>query len=181
VPVLLPYAQPIPRLGYFGADRPGRIKELARWAQSGVPIDVYGRWSDANKAAVGGDNVQFCSPVHEADVPSLLNQYMATLYIADPAYVTQDFVAQRFFENVTAGVPVVYSDRIQPSIVAALDSVGATNKLMVRQPDDLALWFQSIGGWRDAAIELNARVAGDLPRFKSGMDIPAAVQAAVLL
>ena len=46
----------------------------------------------------------------------MLNHYTATLHSADAAYIKNDFVAQRFMENAMAGVPVIYSDKIQPTV-----------------------------------------------------------------
>ena len=106
----------IPRIGYFGGDRPGRIKELKRWAESDLPMDIYGRWSDKSQAKLARPNVVFKGPVPEGEVSTLLNTYALTLYLADTAYVKQDFVAQRLLENARAGVPVAYSDYLQPAV-----------------------------------------------------------------
>ncbi len=112
----------VPKFAYFGSDRPGRLREFKRWFhQPNAPaVDVYGRWSVASKVECQRSNVTFMPHCPEAEVQHRLNRYLATLYIADAAYVKSDFVAQRFFENAQAGVVTLYSDRLQPSIACVV-------------------------------------------------------------
>ncbi len=133
----------IPRIGYFGGDRPGRIKELRRWAESDLPMDIYGRWSDKSQAKLRRSNITFKGPVPEGQVHQLLNRYALTLYIADSAYVKQDFVAQRLLENARAGVPVVYSDVIQPAVKKMLINTRHLN-MMMRAPEELRARFDAV-------------------------------------
>lgn len=151
----LPACRPskaIPRIGYFGGDRPGRLKELKRWAESDCPIDVYGRWSDKSKAKLARPNVVFKDPVPEGQVHELLNRYALTLYIADAAYVKQDFVAQRLLENARAGVPVAYSDHLQPAVKKMLMNT-RNLRLIMKTPADLRARFEATLG-----MEMRARV-----------------------
>jgi hypothetical protein len=108
----------IQAVGYFGSDRPGRIAELRRWfcTETSPDLHVYGRWSDASKAKVSGQNIVHLPPIAEDSVASWLNSHLCTMYLADAAYVKTDFIAQRFFENAVAGLPTLYSNAIQPSI-----------------------------------------------------------------
>lgn len=128
-PALAPVEAPLPALGYFGSDRPERVPEVLRWfaAPGAPPVQLYGRWSPKSLqaiSAVQGFDVSFeyRGTVAEAAVARTLNGYAATMYLADTQYVKTDFIAQRFFENVTAGVPVLYSDKLQPSVRAAIPS-----------------------------------------------------------
>lgn len=167
-------AKVIPRIGYFGGDRPGRLKELQRWAQADVPIDIYGRWSDKSKAKLQRLNVTFKDPVSEGTVHSLLNSYAMTLYIADGAYVRQDFLAQRVLENARAGVPVVYSDFLQPSVKRMLISTGNLG-MMVRTPHELRAKFEAILSLTDrtrkALVEKHQTMVGDIRKWKGGYSI----------
>lgn len=106
-------------IAYFGSDRPGRLRELARWftPAGAPPVHVYGQWSAKSKERFkSAPNVEFRDGVPEGAVRGLLNTYTATLYAADPLYVKTDFIAQRFFENAMAGTPTIYSDFLQPTI-----------------------------------------------------------------
>lgn len=140
-----PWRAPNPKpsktaIGYFGSDRPGRVKELARWfAAPGAPaLDVWGRWSDQSKAPFAESAVKWCGAAKEGDVITMLGAYTATFYAADPAYVRLDFVAERLFENAVAGVPVFYSNKVQPSVGRALQAVpGAVETLVCAHPEDL--------------------------------------------
>lgn len=133
----------IPRIGYFGGDRPGRMKELKRWVAADVPFDIYGRWSDKSIAKLKRPNVEFKGPIPEGQVAERLNQYAMTIYIADSAYVKQDFVAQRLLENARAGVPVAYSDMLQPSVKKMLLNTHSRN-LIVSSPMELRTRFAAI-------------------------------------
>jgi hypothetical protein len=126
-PALAPHPGPIPAIGYFGSDRPGRIAEVVRLlaAPGAPPSHLYGRWSAKSLHAISAPAgtaapIGYCGMVPEAQVACTLNTYACTLYLADPAYIKTDFIAQRFFENVTAGVPVLYSDKLQPSVRGAI-------------------------------------------------------------
>jgi len=114
-------------VGYFGSDRPGRMAEFARWfvSDKSPASHLYGRWSAKSLKemhdARGLDLAcEYRGMVTETSVVSTLNKYATTMYLADPQYVKTDFIAQRFFENVTAGVPVLYSDKLQPSVKATI-------------------------------------------------------------
>ena len=139
----------VPRIGYFGGDRPGRMKELKRWAEADIPMDIYGRWSDKSQAKLALPNVTFKGPVPEGQVHELLNTYALTLYLADGAYVKQDFVAQRLLENARAGVPVAYSDFLQPSVKKMLMNTHNLG-LIVRTPHELRARF-------DATLQENTK------------------------
>lgn len=131
-------AEPIRRFAYFGSDRPGRVAEVARWfgRKDSPPCDLYGRWSEKNLKRVSGPSLVFKGPVPELEVRNRLNTYRATLHSADPAYVANNFVAQRFIENAMAGVATAYSDRMQ-EIVAGV----VPNRWVVKSPEDLELWW----------------------------------------
>ena len=72
-----------------------------------------------------------------------LNKYAMTIYIADGAYVKQDFVAQRLLENARAGVPVAYSDVLQPSVKKMLLNTRNLN-MMMRDPAELRARFEAV-------------------------------------
>lgn len=105
------------RFAYFGSDRPGRMKEFSRFfgGRDAPLVDVYGRWSKKSIESLG-PNARYVGLVPENEVRSKLNAYASAIYIADAAYVKSDFVAQRFFEQSWSGVPVAFSDRLQPSV-----------------------------------------------------------------
>jgi hypothetical protein len=112
---------PIDNLGYFGSDRPQRVAEVLRYLcdNESPPSILYGRWSAKSLQQLASRSMR--SPTYSGPVPELrvipwLNNHTSTLYIADRDYVATDFIAQRFFENAVAGVPVIYSDQLQPSI-----------------------------------------------------------------
>ena len=141
-PFIQVHDAPVKAVAYFGSDRPGRLRELRRWFTDGwsPPVHVYGRWSDKSRAQLPTSNVTFHDPVPEGLVAHCLNEYAMTFYMADPAYVRTDFVAQRFFENATAGVPTLYSDALQPSIAA----LARSTEWMLREPAQLAVWFRRV-------------------------------------
>lgn len=136
-----PGCEYVPRFAYFGSDRPGRLKELRRWfgGADAPPSDLYGAWNAKRLAEVQGPKLTYRGPVAEGTVRRRLHGYAATLHSADPEYVRTDFVAQRFLENAMAGVPVVYSDQIQPSIKAAIDP-----RWIVRDSSEMAQWWERL-------------------------------------
>lgn len=143
---------PIPAVGYFGSDRPGRLRELKRWFyQTGVPVHIHGRWSDKSKAQLACPNVEFKPPIPEGEVRSHLNRYALTLYMADPQYIKQNFIAQRFFENAMARVPTAYSDKLQPAVQSTVDQ-----GLVVREPGQLkAMLDVAKSAYRGSLVALN--------------------------
>lgn len=175
---LAPCTDPIPAIGYFGSDRPGRLPELERWAQSDVPIHVHGRWSDKSRARLQRPNVVFHGPVPEQHVAERLNRYAATLYIADSAYVRQDFVAQRFFENARAAVPTFYSDKLQPSIKRALINTPGGLAMMVKTPGQLAQRFAALAAQdRSALVQTHQAMARRIRVWKPGHTVAEAFEA----
>lgn len=155
-------ASPFPRLAYLGSDRPGRMRELARYLRTGVEADVYGRWSDKSlREAQTWGRVRYCGTVPEALVPELLGRYAATLYVADPIYIRSDFVAQRFFENGTAGVPVAYSTRLQPSVERVVPQ-------FVVEPERLCQWLKEqcalSASEREQAVAAHRSAIGSLQK-----------------
>lgn len=170
----------IPRIGYFGGDRPGRMKELKRWVAAGVPIDIYGRWSDKSKAKLDRPNVEFKGPVPEGEVAERLNRYAMTIYIADGAYVKQDFIAQRLLENARAGVPVAYSDVLQPSVKKMLLNTRNLNRI-VRAPDELRARFEAIvimcNERRSHYVETHQAMVRKIRTWKHGYTVAEAFEA----
>lgn len=169
----------IPRIGYFGGDRPGRIKELKRWAEADLPMDIYGRWSEKSQAKLARPNVVFKGPVPEGEVHARLNRYALTLYIADSAYVKQDFVAQRLLENARAGVPVAYSDFLQPSVKKMLMNTRSLG-LMVRNPAELRERFEATVGQdmkrRRAVVEKHQAAVRRIRTWKHGYTVAEAFE-----
>jgi|SRR5271166_4439890 len=115
---LKPFDDPIPAIGYFGSDRPGRMRELKRWFThpNSPPVHIYGQWSASSRMELYAPNIKFQDVLSEDQVRPMLNKYRMTLYMADPAYVKTDFIAQRFIENAMACVPTFYSDKVQPTV-----------------------------------------------------------------
>lgn len=114
--------KPIHAVGYFGSDRPARMRELNRWFyRKGIPVHIYGKWSAKRQAELECENIVFKGPIPEGNVRKALNEYACAFYMADPQYIKQDFIAQRFFENYMARVPTFYSDKLQPSVRSVTD------------------------------------------------------------
>ena len=143
---------PIEAVGYFGGDRPGRIVELKRWFfNTGIPVKIHGRWSDASKQEIECANVEFMGPVAEGEVRERLNRYALTLHTVDGQYVKQNFIAQRFLECAMARVPTVYSDKIQPTVRHFIEPAG----LMVRNPRQLNAMVDFALNERERLVEFN--------------------------
>jgi len=123
----LPVREPIhPRLAYFGSDRLGRLSEIQRWFahKQTPPMHLFGKWSNSNLQRLCDQidsSVSYQGQVEESRVIELLNTYTATMYLADVEYVKTDFLAQRLFENANASIPVIYSDKLQPTVARLMD------------------------------------------------------------
>jgi hypothetical protein len=144
--LLKPVKNPVPAIAYFGSDRPGRMRELLRWfgAPGSPPVHLYGQWSEKSLAELMKNqgfepNIEYRGKIPEGRVTEVLNQYVMTFYMADPAYVKTDFIAQRFFENAIAGVATYYSDKIQPSVRKTVPS-----GLVLEDPKQLKEAFQHV-------------------------------------
>lgn len=161
--LLLPVnPQPEARLAYCGSDRPQRVREVQRYlcANDSPPSVLFGRWSEKNLRELAMLSMQ--SPAYSGTIPELavtrtLNRFASTLYIADNEYVKTDFIAQRFFENAAAAVPVIYGDSLQPSIAAVVPL-----EWVAQGPKELAERCREIelmdGRKRKARVEDNRRI-----------------------
>ena len=174
------HLDPIPKVAYFGSDRPGRMKELTRWFKgTGIPVDIYGQWSRRSRVQLRAPNITFKGRVREDAVASLLNKYLCTLYMTDPAYAKNDFVAERFFENGRAGLPVLYSNFIQPSVKTTLEATGCSDLIVVstvefKEQFDGLLKLSSDA--RMAAVQRHWNMITNITRFKQGITLKEAIR-----
>lgn len=128
-----PCSDSIQAVGYFGSDRPGRMRELKRWfaANGSPPVHIHGQWSEKSRKELSAPNISFMEVTPETDVRAELNKYLMTFYMADPAYIATDFIAQRFIENAMAGVPTYYSDKLQPTVAGLVAGYRASDLITV--------------------------------------------------
>ena len=177
-----PHESPIPAVGYFGSGRPARITQLKKWFThpDSPPVHVFGKWSKGAREQVSAPNVHFQGPIPEADVAKTLNTYACTFYVTDPAYVKQDYITQRFFENGVAGVPVAYSNRLQVSVHRAI-SEAFKDEWVMEGPRQLSRFFagcldQAARGERSQQVKDHRAVIASLTKYKKMDGIRAALE-----
>lgn len=94
---------------YIGRERGRNLKFRAFYgalAKQGVPVDIWGKWSDDTKKSMPEINWKGFAP--QGKVNETYNEYLAHIVIGDQTYEKFQMFSSRFFESIVAKtIPLV--------------------------------------------------------------------------